>query len=147
MRTGRVSRPGGEQMRVFFSLLLVLVLVTMLSAATPQAGETLRVKVGTNAKAAKSGLNIEFVELLDDSRCPKGATCIWAGEGKIKLSITKPGRKGQSFELVTTEGNNSVSYAGYELRLIELTPQPAVNVRIDRTKYAATFVIGKSGKS
>lgn len=129
-----------------FSLFLILTIGTVFTVATPKTGETLRVRVGTEGKAA-SALNIKFVELIDDSRCPKGTTCIWAGEGKIKLTISKPGRNSGTFELATTEGKNRISFGGYDVELVELTPQPAANVRLDRTKYTATLLVKRSGKS
>lgn len=129
-----------------FSLFLILTIGTVFTVATPKTGETLRVRVGTEGKAA-SALNIKFVELIDDSRCPKGTTCIWAGEGKIKLMISKPGRNSGTFELSTTDGKNRISFGGYDVELVELTPRPAANVRLDRTKYTATLLVKRSGKS
>ncbi|HSU25014.1 MAG TPA: hypothetical protein VLI65_03435 [Pyrinomonadaceae bacterium] len=128
-------------------LLLIPLLVPNFVLAKPQAIEVVRVRVGSEVKTSKSGLAIRFVELIEDSRCPKGTNCVWAGEGRIKISVRAEGRKVQTFELATTEGKNKIAFDGYELRFVELAPRPAANIRIDRTKYTATFEVGKSNQS
>ena len=32
-------------------------------------------------------LEIEFTELLEDSRCPPGVNCFWAGQVEVKLKL------------------------------------------------------------
>jgi len=36
-------------------------------------------------------VSIEFVELISDSRCPKGVNCIRAGEAEVKIAVYKNG--------------------------------------------------------
>ena len=127
-------------------IVLTLMLFPLLASAKPQVNEAVQVRVGNQAKAAKSKLNIRFAELLDDSRCPKGTACVWSGEAKIRVQVGKPGGREQTFELSTLSAKDTVEFAGYKLRLVSVTPQPAMNVRIDRTKYTATIDVTKSGK-
>lgn len=94
-----------------------------------------------------AGFKIKFVEMVEDSRCPTGTTCVWAGNAKVKIEVR--GRRGgtRSFELNSTTQPTVASYAGYEIKLTSLTPRPAINVRINPDKYFATFeVTKKSGK-
>jgi hypothetical protein len=37
----------------------------------------------------KKGFQLVFKEVISDSRCPKGVTCIWAGEIEIVISVYK----------------------------------------------------------
>lgn len=41
--------------------------------------------------AIDSSLEIEFVKVLSDSRCPKDVQCIWAGEAKILVKVYRNG--------------------------------------------------------
>ena len=34
-----------------------------------------------------------FQEVEEDSRCPKGTNCIWAGRAIVKLSVVTPGKQ------------------------------------------------------
>lgn len=131
------------------ALILVIVLTlapVMLIQAKTQAGATVRVQINKEVRAPRSRLTVRFTELVEDSRCPKGTNCVWAGEGKIKIAVSKSGGRGQTFELSTMERNDTASFGGYQIRLVDLRPQPGMNVRIDRTKYAATLEIKKNGR-
>ena len=116
----------------------------LLIQAKPQTGEIITVKVENEAKAAKSKITVRFTELVEDSRCPKGTNCVWAGEGKIKIQVSKAGEKSEIFEVSTSDQRDTATFAGYRLRLIGLKPQPAMNVRINRRSYTATIEITKA---
>ena len=90
----------------------------------------------------RAGIKIKFVELVEDSRCPAGVNCVWAGNAKVKIAMTR-GRRTQMFELNTNLQPTVVSFEGYDLKLTGLTPKPAVNVRIDPSKYVATFTVDR----
>jgi hypothetical protein len=36
--------------------------------------------------------SIRFKEVISDSRCPKGVTCVWAGEAKVLIQIFEKGK-------------------------------------------------------
>lgn len=133
-------------MRTLIIGLVLLLAAAVFIQARPQAGEIVRVQVNKEVRAPKSRLTIRFTELVEDSRCPKGTNCVWAGEGKIKVLVSRNGGKGQVFELSTMERSNTASFVGYQLRLVDLKPQPAANVRINRTSYMASIEIKKAGR-
>ena len=102
-----------------------------------------RVSVKVNEVAtAKSGIRIKFVEMIDDSRCPTDTNCIWAGNAKIKVRITKNGRS-KDLELNSNLAPRDVVFAGYSFKLVGLTPEPRSNIRINRNGYVAVIEIKK----
>jgi hypothetical protein len=105
--------------------------------------ESVKVQIHKETKLVRSKLSIKFVELVDDSRCPTGVQCIWAGNGKIKVSIKRTSGAAKIFEMDTNGPNNSVLYAGYKITLTGLTPHPAENIRINRNGYVAAFTVQK----
>ena len=107
---------------------------------------SISVEIHQEKSVPSAGFKIKFAEMVEDSRCPVGTTCIWAGNAKVKIEIR--GRGGaRSFELNSTTQPAVVNYSGYEIKLTSLTPRPAVNVRINPDKYLATFeVTKKTGK-
>ena len=49
------------------------------------AGDSLRLAVGEGAE--REGERIEFVGVVEDSRCPPGAQCVWAGRVRVRLAV------------------------------------------------------------
>ena len=50
--------------------------------------EEFSLHIGQTAYIADENLKIEFVEVIGDSRCPRGVTCVWAGEVSCMMEIT-----------------------------------------------------------
>ena len=89
-----------------------------------------------------NGIKIKFIDMLDDSRCPKDTTCVWAGNARISVQVSRNGKK-KIVELNTGRGLQAVVFEGYEFTLAKLTPEPASNVRIRKDGYVATFKVAK----
>ena len=121
--------------------LLFVVLAAGVMPAFARQGQTVEVLINKQV-AAKGGLKITFVELVEDSRCPVDVECIWAGNAKIKVRVTKNGRS-KVLELNTMGGAAVPSYAGYRFKLQGLTPKPRSNVRINRNGYQASIEVTK----
>ena len=93
-----------------------------------------------------AGFKIKFVEMVEDSRCPEGTSCIWAGNARVKIAVRGRGNA-TTLELNSNTQPTVIEYQGYEIKLTSLTPKPAANVRINPDKYLATFeVTKKKGK-
>ena len=119
------------------SLMLVLALAGVeVNAAKPV--ETLRVQVNQEKRFSRNKLFVRFVELVEDSRCPTDANCVWAGNAKIKVRVRGNGRS-HDLTLDTNGPSQSAIAEGYSIKLIGLTPQPRSNIRINRNGYVATI--------
>jgi hypothetical protein len=118
--------------------------VVLAAAAMPvSAKQAQNVEVLINKEvAARGGLKIMFVELVEDSRCPVDVDCVWAGNAKIKVRVTKNG-KSKVLELNTMGRAAVPSYAGYRFKLQGLSPELRSNVRINRNAYTASIEITK----
>jgi hypothetical protein len=119
-------------------LLLVLAFGSVDAARVARKGDTLKVQVNQEKRFAKSKLSVRFVELVEDSRCPVDTQCIWAGNAKIKLRVSKNGRS-HDLTLDTNGPNQTVTAEGYKIKLVGLTPAPRSNIRINRNGYVATL--------
>ena len=105
--------------------------------------ESVKIQVNKEKKLVQSKLTIKFLELVEDSRCPTGVQCIWAGNGKIKVSVKRGTAAAKVFDMDTNGPNNTISHGGYKVTLKDLTPHPAENIRINRNGYVATFSVTK----
>ncbi|HEX8638998.1 MAG TPA: hypothetical protein VF692_13095 [Pyrinomonadaceae bacterium] len=131
---------------IFLTLLLTFVFGGFVSAKT-QTTQQVKVLINKQKIVTKDKLTVKFVSLMEDSRCPTDSNCIWAGNAKIKIQIGKGKSAAKTFELNTNLEPQTVSFAGYEIKLVNLTPQPASNIRINRNGYTATFAVSKTGNS
>jgi hypothetical protein len=127
------------------TLLLAIIFLTVLGhsvAARPRTTETLRLGINKEKILPKSKLRIRFASLIEDSRCPIDTRCVWAGNAKISVRISKNGNS-KTVELNTNVRDNAVTVEGYSIKLIRLTPEPRSNVRINRNGYQATLEVEK----
>ncbi|MBK7933408.1 MAG: hypothetical protein KA956_13550 [Pyrinomonadaceae bacterium] len=88
-----------------------------------QTPEYLTVKSGKQGIAKKSKLRIKFISLVEDSRCPEGVNCVWAGNAKIKVKLSN-GQTSKEFEFNSNDGPKGDSFDGWAVYLEELTPYP-----------------------
>lgn len=112
-----------------------------------QLGDTLLVDVGYGSEVTikQQPLVVGFTEVLEESRCPEGVDCLWAGNAKIQISLqTPPLERMTMAELNTnTQFPVSVEYDGREITLVELRPYPIYKVVINPYQYIATLRIVK----
>lgn len=125
---------------------LAILLLAFVSIAAQPAEKVIvldqdfKLKVGESAQASE-GLKIEFDSVTEDSRCPKGVTCVWAGNAKVLLKVKKDGGKAANVELNTNINPKTSRYLDYELRLKELKPYPESNATIKSSDYEVTLTV------
>ena len=124
--------------------LALTIIFTLISVSFADAAQTRTVNVRVNKQQTISGtkLTIKFLALIEDSRCPTNVNCIQAGNAKIKIKISKNGRNSKIVELNTNTDSPEIVH-GHKLRLTNLTPAPATNIRINPSAYTATVVLSK----
>ena len=120
--------------------MLFVVLVGVIPAFAKRTND---VQVQINKEVtATGGLKIAFIELVEDSRCPTDVECVWAGNAKIKVRVTKNG-KSQVLELEMVTKGMRPNFGNYRLTLKALSPELRSNVRINRNGYVATIEVKK----
>ncbi len=108
-----------------------------------QTNQKITVQINHQKTVAKSKLTIKFVSLIEDSRCPTDTRCIQAGNAKIQIEVKKAGGTMKTFEINTSDKPQAVSFAGYTIKLTDLNPKPATNIRINRLGFKATFTVSR----
>lgn len=104
----------------------------------PQLGDSFDVKIGESVSIKNEQLNFHFVNVPEDSRCPMGTLCIWAGNAKVVIKI---------FNVMDTVNTfldpKEINYDSYKITLLNLSPYPKIGVPRDTTQYVAQFVVTK----
>ena len=102
-----------------------------------------KLKIGETAKLKPEGMEVEFHSVAEDSRCPTGVNCVWAGNAKILLKVKKDAGQPADVELNTNINPKTSRYLEYELRLRELRPYPASDTTIKSSEYEVTLTVHK----
>jgi hypothetical protein len=135
------------------SLYLVAFLVIVLTASgcgraptdvQARLNEEFSLSMGQRALITGENLGIRFEEVTEDSRCPRGVTCIWAGRVTCMVEIT---HAGSSYRMALIEPGLSdeytrESYEGYELAF-HVTPYPEEGKKILPDEYRLLLTVSK----
>ncbi len=111
--------------------------------AAPQASETAALAVKGKKKFVRSKITVEFLSVLEDSRCPTGVNCVWAGNAKISVRVRRNGTAAKTIELNTGGGDQSAVYEGFTIALAKLTPHPRANAAPDPKSYRASITVSR----
>ena len=125
----------------------LIITATLVSLATvnifAMSNDVTEVRVGQKACDEESGIEIEFVRVVEDSRCPEGVDCIWAGRAVIEVKAHKAGESSDIKTLSTNGDDGSFEFAGYRIHLERVDPYPKEASPIAEDAYKAAFKIEK----
>jgi hypothetical protein len=100
-------------------------------------------KVGQAALVRPGGLRVTLERVLEDSRCPQGVNCVWAGNARVTVGLSGPGGKPARVELNTNVEPRRQSYLRYEVELLGLSPYPKEGQKVDGKSYSVRLLVKK----
>jgi len=123
---------------------LVLLAVAALGCNGPTevaVDEEFTLGVGESVTIGRTGIIVTFEDMLEDSRCPINAYCVWAGNARIQLAVSTPARRvvlqtrsDSNYAVVHQEGIRQLV-----VQLGNLLPEPVAGEPIDKQAYRATL--------
>lgn len=116
----------------------------VLTKAKPQPvkaelNKPFEVELGSSAIFRNGAIDLEFKEVMEDSRCPITARC--ASAGKVQLLFVA--NNDQKMDLALEEGNPQTAlfdYQGFTIELLKVVPYPTTGTA-EQGVYKATVVI------
>jgi hypothetical protein len=127
------------------SLLLFLILFNTLAFAQNTPKENIKyVKITQKKCLKKSGYQIVLKEVVSDSRCPEGVTCVWAGEASVIVSVYKDSKLVEDNTMVFSMKNieeNKKWLSKYlpvkqrKIKTVGVFPYPKQGVVVDKKDY------------
>lgn len=107
-------------------------------------GQEFKLRAGGRAEVEGEGLRVMFASVANDSRCPEGVACVWAGNAEVLVEAEGGGRA--VLRLNTHGGDNYPKerrHGQYTVRLVALSPHPAKGRETKAADYEVTLVIRK----
>ena len=110
-----------------------------------QAGEPFQLKMNESAKLDGEDLKVTFTKVMEDSRCPEGTDCLWAGEVKVAVTANTGNR---SYQIaLTREGKQTgpvtLPAGNFRISLLEVAPYPKNQKKIQPEDYKIKLSAGR----
>lgn len=123
-----------------FKMYVLLILLSACDSPVTQNvhdyGEELDLNIGEMKKVGSDKTLVEFLDVLEDSRCPLNVTCVWAGNGKVQIRIDD-----REINLNTYLEPRDTTISNHSIKLISLKPYPEHPQKIDRHNYKVRLQI------
>ena len=115
--------------------------------------ETIQLREGGNMQVNNTNLNISFLKITEDSRCPENVQCVWAGVAVAEIEVMNPFSRPLKFRLATQNlpargYSKSADYHGYHIELRNIAPAKTVHTDKEssgeKIPYSITLDISKN---
>ena len=125
-------------------LIFLLVFCVSVFAQSTQKENIKYVKISPKRCLKKTGYQLVLKEIISDSRCPQGVTCVWAGEASGVISVYKDLKLMEDKTIVFSLKNEEVNkqwFAVYlpekqkKIKSIGIFPYPKQNVTVAKKDY------------
>src|SRR5262245_19271212 len=123
------------------SIALVLLAIASHSAVSePEFAQPFDLKV--SEAVTLQGLKITFEGVSEDSRCPTGVQCVWAGDAAATFTLERPPAAALQCTLHTNgRFERQTDYDTFVVKLEDIKPYPKQNSGIASGDYRATLIV------
>ena len=108
-----------------------------------EPGVAFELPVGKTAALNGNGARITFKQVKEDSRCPTDVTCVWAGDARIELTISRNGSSDDTKILSLSAANSEARSGDIQIRFVGLTPVPRQADANKPRAYVAQLVVNR----
>jgi hypothetical protein len=125
-------------------LLFFLILGSITFAQNIKTKNVQSLKITQKKCLKKKGFNLVLKEVVSDSRCPEGVTCVWAGEATVIVSVYKDSKLVEDHTMVFSmknEEDNKEWISKYlpekqkKIKSFSVLPYPKEGVKINPKNY------------
>lgn len=103
-----------------------------------EISETFTLKLGESKNVA--GLTLSPIRIVEDSRCPFGVQCIWAGRVAVEIEVNAAGKT--ETKIMYSDEDRVIEYEGYKIDMVDVKPdKPGASITLKPTDYRIVFKI------
>jgi len=110
----------------------------------PELGDNFPLEFNHSAFIESDNIEIKFIKVVEDTRCPPNVICILAGQVRILVDIMINGSNLGEYELVLKPGSRHLgkNVSEYTISFQWIEPLPGI-AKIDESNYIAVLKISK----
>src|SRR5205807_2471472 len=100
--------------------------------SSPSINET-QIQLKVNQTMESDNIKVKFLNVIEDSRCPAGVTCIWEGQVKITVNIIKNDQSLSNFVLTSRAEQQDMAiqtFDGHSIQVVRVDPYPTSGKKI-----------------
>lgn len=102
------------------------------------------VTVRFGGTVAVGGVEVTYLALEGDSRCPAGVVCFWEGDAAVRIGIDAGTTRAEG-TVHTTLSPRSLTVAEVEVILIDVLPRPVEGMAVDPSETAIVVRVQSAG--
>ncbi len=106
-------------------------------------GEEFDVRVGETAHIAGTRFSLRVDSVPEDSRCPRDAVCVWAGNARVVLAL-RDGESTDRAEVNSTLEPHAATRWGYHVQLVRVQPEALAGQAIAQREYRIRLLVNRS---
>ena len=106
------------------------------SASLVPATTEITLKYGEDRRLDNSVLRLSFGRVVEDSRCPAGVYCIWAGNAVVEIGIAAGSGPTVPLQINATMDPRYADWNGIRVTVLELDPLPRAGVTLRPEDYS-----------
>jgi hypothetical protein len=129
------------KLRVFAVVAGVLACASVDNLIVAEPGTAFSLPLGRTATVSGSGSRVTFLQVSEDSRCPTSVVCVWAGDARIRVIVSRAGRGEESQILSLSQPNNEARIGNLVVRFVNLAPYPETPDPNTPRAYVAELVV------
>jgi len=143
---------------IFFLIIIIVMIILYSTSTTSDINNTqkdslnqinaslnapFQLKINQTAIIKSENIKLTFLNVTEDSRCPEGTVCVWAGQVKALLLLEVNQSSHELFNLTLNfnETQSQKTRLGYTVKLLKVDPYPKSNITRNMGDYQATFSI------
>jgi hypothetical protein len=116
--------------------MITLLLAPLALAVAPQLAPASMVTTGLHRWQRIAGKRLRADRVVEDSRCPMNARCVWAGRATVRVTLND-GKRTRTANVALGE---SIPFAGGQLALVSVSPEKMAGAQPKRpAPYRFTF--------
>lgn len=119
----------------------LLVLILTLSSCCPKKAANSNELIISQKDIKSAGTTFVLKSIVNDSRCPEGVNCVWAGEVEAVVSVYKNNVFVEESNLVFSSKTNQINidwfmkYSPNKIQSIRVLPYPKEGIKINPKDY------------
>ena len=131
-------------------LLLSFILFSTFLFSQTKEGKTpiITIKAPYNQSIIVENLTIKLIDVLEDSRCPTGTTCVGEGRAKGLIEVTETGQDPIQKELMLGKklpeehtGYSLYFNEAFTIKVVGLIPYPSAENKIEKDSYTLLLLV------